>query len=91
MTFEKQVRFKFTMSMKTISGILNVYFPFELKNDTAVLNIQRAYNRIRGSQIKRTRYMQHPRTDLMDKESMRRETENMIVIGQKLMERHDRE
>lgn len=77
--------------MKTISGILNVYFPFELKNDTAVRNIQRAYNRIRGSQIKRNRCMQLPSTDFMDKESMRRETENMIVIGQKLMERHDRE
>ena len=71
--------------MKNISGVLNVYFPFELKNDTAVRNIQRAYNRIRSSQIKRTRYMQHPRTDLMDKECMRKEAEEMVAIGQKLM------
>lgn len=71
--------------MHKISGVLNVFYPFELKDNTAMCQIRRIYLRRRDRQIKRTRHLQRPRTDLMDLESLRGEMESVVALGQRLM------
>lgn len=71
--------------MAQVSGILNVYFPFELRNISDIRYIRRLYDNRRDRQIKRTRHLQRPRTDLMDKVAMRQEVESVLTIWQKLM------
>ena len=68
-----------------ISGTLNVYFPFELKDNSSMRHITHLYNKQRDLQIKCARRSQHPRTDLMDKKMMRDDIEKVIAVGQKLM------
>ncbi len=71
--------------MCSISGVLNVFYPFELKDNTALRQIRRIYERNRDRQIKRTRHLQRPRTDLMDMGSLRNEMESTVALGQELM------
>ena len=59
--------------MKKISGILNVYFPFELKPDKNLKRIIKEYDKERNRQIKDLKNDHRPRTDMMDKNSLRRE------------------
>lgn len=65
--------------MHKISGVLNVFYPFELKDNTAMCQIRKAYDKKRDAQIKTTRYQHHPRTDMMDREDLRWEMEDAQV------------
>ena len=62
--------------MKQISGTLNVFFPFELKDDTAIRHIRRVYDEKRNAEIKKIRFQNHPYTDMMDKDNLCRGREN---------------
>lgn len=64
-----------------LSGILNVYFPFELKDDDAMQEIRRLYNKNRDMQIRYLRKNQIPRTGLMDIERLRRETSYELELS----------
>lgn len=72
--------------MKLISGTLNVYFPFELKETYGMNTIGRIYDKRRDMQIKRLHYRQCARTDLMDKRELRQQMENVLALGLELME-----
>ncbi len=72
-------------NIKRISGMLNVFFPFELKNTMGLKEICRMYDRRRDLQIKELHINQSPRTDLMDRKKMRKEIEDILSVGQKLM------
>ena len=71
--------------IKRISGVFNIYFPFELKNTMGLKEICRMYNRRRNMQIKELHINQSPRTDLMDRKNIRKEIEDILSVGQKLM------
>lgn len=72
-----------------LSGIFNVYFPFELKDDDAMQEIRRIYSKKRDLQIRYLRKNQIPRTGLMDIEILRREIEDILVYGTGLMSEDD--
>lgn len=72
--------------MKRISGLLNVYFPFELKETDGMNAIRRIYNKLRDMQIKKLHYSQRPRTDLMDKVELRKAMENVLSLGLEMMD-----
>lgn len=67
--------------MHSISGLLNVYYPFELKDCPRLNHITELYDKVRDSQIKLARCGHRPRTDLMDCENLRRQTERVGSLG----------
>lgn len=71
--------------MENISGTLNVYFPFELKDTWGIRCIRRHYDSVRDTQIKQLRNSQRPRTDMMDMVALRYQMESIVGQGQKLM------
>lgn len=71
--------------MKKISGILNVYFPFELKETYGMKTIGRIYEKRRDTQIMKLQYSKRPRTDLLDKKKLRKQMEDVLALGLKLM------
>lgn len=64
--------------MNKISGILNVYFPFELEDSAAMGEIRQMYYRKRDAQIKSLRRVGRPRIDLMDMTDMRKSIEDIL-------------
>lgn len=70
-----------------ITGILNVYYPFELEDEGLSKQINHLYDKTRNRQLRTIHHTQQPRTNLMDLLILRKEVEDVLLLGQRMMQK----